>query len=223
MSKIEGESFVKMRTNLGTRVLIMTSRTKLRAVLRELKHLKVMWAVFPVHIISCRYISFVFSLQLIKITKPNKKIHCKTYIVSSQDVAAIHVARLPRATLTAVSYCYRGLFIDIAGENIINKITLGNIYKPPKDNSNNQNMSCFIDEITPSLHTLSKENSNSILVGDFNIDLLKLNERHIFSKLFDNMCSSGFFPHITVPSRFATNRCSLIDQIYIKKKKYIKT
>ena len=35
MSKIEGESVVKMRTNLGTRVLIMTSRTKLRAVLRE--------------------------------------------------------------------------------------------------------------------------------------------------------------------------------------------
>ena len=33
MSKIEGESCVKMRTNLGTRVLIMTSRTKLRAVL----------------------------------------------------------------------------------------------------------------------------------------------------------------------------------------------
>ena len=35
MSKIEGESCVKMRTNLGTRVLIMTSRTKLSAVLRE--------------------------------------------------------------------------------------------------------------------------------------------------------------------------------------------
>ena len=35
MSKIEGESLVKMRTNLGTTVLIMTPRTKLRAVLRE--------------------------------------------------------------------------------------------------------------------------------------------------------------------------------------------
>ena len=91
MSKIEGESFVKMRMNLGTRVLIMTSRTKLRAVL------KVIWAVFPVHIISCRYISYVFSVQLIKITKPNKKIHFKTYIVSSQDVAAIHVT--PHAKL----------------------------------------------------------------------------------------------------------------------------
>ena len=120
-----------------------------------------------------------------------------------------------RSDLYKDSTIWEGLFIDIAGENIINKITLGNIYKLPKDNSNNQNISCFIDEITPSLHTLSKENSYSILVGDFNIDLLKLNERQIFSKLFDNMCSSGFFPHITVPTRFATNSCSLIDQIYI--------
>ena len=114
-----------------------------------------------------------------------------------------------RSDLYKDSTIWEGLFIDIAGENIINKITLGNIYKPPKDNSNNQNISCFIDEITPSLHTLSKENSYSILVGDFNIDLLQSNER-----LFDNMCSSGFFPHITVPTRFATNSCSLIDQIY---------
>ena len=33
------------------------------------------------------------------------------------------------------------------------------------------------------------------------------------------MCSSGFFPHITVPTRFTTISCSLIDQIYIKEPK----
>ena len=33
---------------------------------------------------------------------------------------------------------------------------------------------------------------------------------------FDNMCSSGFLPHVTVPTRFATYSCSLLDQIYIK-------
>ena len=33
---------------------------------------------------------------------------------------------------------------------------------------------------------------------------------------FDNMCSSGFLPQVTVPTRFATNSCSLLDQIYIK-------
>ena len=86
---------------------------------------------------------------------------------------------------------------------------------PPKNNSNNQNISYFIDEITPSMHTLTKENSYSILAGDVNIDLLKLNERHIFGTFVDNTCSSGFFPHITVPTRFATNSCSLIDQIYL--------
>ena len=33
---------------------------------------------------------------------------------------------------------------------------------------------------------------------------------------FYNMCSSGFLPRVTVPTRFATYSCSLLDQIYIK-------
>ena len=48
------------------------------------------------------------------------------------------------------------------------------------------------------------------------MDLLKLNERELFRDFFDNMCSGGFLPHVTVPTRFATNICSLLDQIYIK-------
>ena len=38
MSKIEGESFVKMRTNLGTRVLIMTDVTN--EIARRLERIK---------------------------------------------------------------------------------------------------------------------------------------------------------------------------------------
>ena len=30
------------------------------------------------------------------------------------------------------------------------------------------------------------------------MDLLKLNERELFSDYFDNICSSGFLPHVTV-------------------------
>ena len=41
-------------------------------------------------------------------------------------------------------------------------------------------------------------------------------ERKLFSDFFDNMCSGGFLPQVTVPTRFATNSCSLLDQIYIK-------
>ena len=48
------------------------------------------------------------------------------------------------------------------------------------------------------------------------MDLLKLNERELLTDFFDNMCSSGFLPHVTVPTRFATYSCSLLDQIYFK-------
>ena len=48
------------------------------------------------------------------------------------------------------------------------------------------------------------------------MDLLKLNERKLFSDFFDNMYSSGFLPQVTVPTIFATYSCSLFDQIYIK-------
>ena len=111
---------------------------------------------------------------------------------------------------------WEGLFIDITGDTIVNKISLGNIYKPPKNNNNNQNITDFIHEITPIVHVLANENSYAILLGDFNIDLLKVNERELFSNLIDVLCSNGFLPNITVPTRFSTNSCSLIDQIYVK-------
>ena len=33
---------------------------------------------------------------------------------------------------------------------------------------------------------------------------------------FDNFCSGGFLPHVTDPTRLATNSCRLLDHIYIK-------
>ncbi len=41
----------------------------------------------------------------------------------------------------------------------------------------------FIQEISPLLVSIEKENSECIVAGDFNIDLLKINEKAIFSEL----------------------------------------
>ena len=82
-----------------------------------------------------------------------------------------------RKDLYKDSTVWEGLFINISGETVSKKITLGNIYKPPKNNNNNPNITTFINEFSPLLHTLSHENCYSILAGDFNMDLLKLNER----------------------------------------------
>ena len=41
-------------------------------------------------------------------------------------------------------------------------------------------------------------------------------KEHYLAICFDSMCYSGFLPHVTVPTRCVTYRCSLFDQIYIK-------
>ena len=104
----------------------------------------------------------------------------------------------------------------MTGHCIPTKITLGNIYKPPEKRKKNLNISNLIDDITPILHVLGTENSNAVLVGDFNVDLLKLTERDKFYDLYDLFTTNGFFPKISVPTRFTTNTCSQIDQIYVK-------
>ena len=37
--------------------------------------------------------------------------------------------------------------------------------------------------------------------GDFNIDLLKIHEKRLYSEYFDNLLSEGFHPKISLPTR----------------------
>ena len=107
-----------------------------------------------------------------------------------------------------------GLFIDIFGANLSKYITLGNIYRPPK--LNNNDLSTFIDEFAPILSKLGNEKSETIITGDFNIDLLKVNDRLKVGDYFDLFCTKGFYPKMTVPIRFSRDSCTLIDQILCK-------
>ena len=54
------------------------------------------------------------------------------------------------------------------------------------------------------------------MVGDFNINLLQINEREKIEDLFDLMCTNSFYPKITLPTRFSKHSCSLIDQFFCK-------
>ena len=53
-------------------------------------------------------------------------------------------------------------------------------------------------------------------MGDFNINLLEVEEREKYHDFYSHMVSHGFIPNITLPTRFATKKRSLIDQIYSK-------
>ncbi|XP_065642635.1 uncharacterized protein LOC136074258 [Hydra vulgaris] len=67
--------------------------------------------------------------------------------------------------------------------------------------------------ITPLLNKLSNENKMIFLMGDYNIDLLKMNI--LSTKEFLNLLTTNYFmPHIIHPTRILNNSKTLIDNIF---------
>ena len=119
-------------------------------------------------------------------------------------------------SLYSTSQVWEALFIEIS--NLSKKIIIGNIYRPPKDSNINIHIQQFMNEFEPILRQLSNNNSHKVLLGDFNLDLLKLNDKPICCDYFDMMMSHSFKPTVTLPTRLNehTNSASLIDNIYLK-------
>ena len=74
----------------------------------------------------------------------------------------------------------------------------------------------FIEEISPIINTLQKENEYAAIVGDFNINLLQINEREKIEEFFDLMYTNNFFPKISLPTLSSKKSCTLIDQMFCK-------
>ena len=113
-----------------------------------------------------------------------------------------------------VSEIWEGQFIEVSGNDLTKNIIIGNIYRPPRNLTNNYRV--FIDEITLMLNSYDRCKSEIILTGDFNINLLKINEREIFSEFYDTMISHGYCPKITLPTRFSNRNGTLIDNFFCK-------
>ena len=63
---------------------------------------------------------------------------------------------------------------------------------------------------------INTTSSNLLLVGDFNIDLLKLNSNNKFQEFYDTLSVLDLLPSITLPSRLSKRHATLIDNIYCK-------
>ena len=109
---------------------------------------------------------------------------------------------------------WEGTFIDIKDGGLKRMLTLGNIYRPSRNV--NENYEKFIEEITPILTNLSNHNHECVLVGDFNINLLKITEKEAFSKFYDTIITNSFIPTITYPTRFSNTNGTLIDNALCK-------
>jgi hypothetical protein len=110
---------------------------------------------------------------------------------------------------------WEGLFLDIQLEQMNSAITIGNIYRPPRDNNNHNSLDNFMHEFKDTLGSISRRSASLIISGDFNIDLLKLNNNGKFQEYYDFMMDLRLIQSITAPTRLSLNP-SLIDHFYVK-------
>ena len=118
------------------------------------------------------------------------------------------------------SSLWEGLFVEVQGGTLESKLFIGNIYRPPRHNNNNATIENFLNEITPVISNIAKNNCNIVISGDFNIDLLQINERVKYQKYFDAFVTNSLFPLITLPTRESKHSSTLIDQIFCKLKNF---
>ena len=103
---------------------------------------------------------------------------------------------------------------SILGNDNEKNIYLANIYRPPKENSNNEIIQQFITEISVVISEINKSNSVIIFTGDFNIDLLRTQQRSIFKDFLEMMVSFNLLPSLTLPTRISENSATIIDNVF---------
>ena len=87
------------------------------------------------------------------------------------------------------SSSYEGLFISVSHKR--GTTLMGVIYRPP-----GHNLDEFSNEIDFLLSEILKKNKEVLLLGDFNIDLLKVNNHKVTTNFYNCMTAHHFLPVI---------------------------
>ena len=62
-----------------------------------------------------------------------------------------------------------------------------NSYRPPHDNLNSETVNIFINDIKAIFCDIYSPNSIKLLLGDFNLDLLKITNKSLIKEFLDNI------------------------------------
>ena len=103
------------------------------------------------------------------------------------------------------------LFIEIPKYQMNNKqaVIIGVLYRPP-----DTNISVFNDYLTEILSKIKTENKSLYLLGDYNINLLNIDNHRPSHEFTDLMFSHSLIPCITKPTRVTRTSATLIDNIF---------
>ena len=123
-----------------------------------------------------------------------------------------HFTSKHRVDLEKILYKSKELesvFVEICNKNKTNFI-VASIYRHPS-----MDLGIFNKEfLTPLFQKLEKEKKRLFLVGDLNVDLLKVESNTDTSDFFDSITSNLLVPHIIHPTRYTSHSKTLIDNIF---------
>ena len=91
-------------------------------------------------------------------------------------------------------------------------IIVGVIYRP--NTQPRADIDIFMQTIIEIQSIIKEENKISYLMGDFNIDLFKVNTHAKTNEFVNDVISQGFLPKITRPTRITPHSATMIDHIY---------
>ena len=122
----------------------------------------------------------------------------------------------------------KSIFIEKIFESILaeiwlsdtDKLIVGSIYRPNSKLANvtqNQQFEQFSELFNNTLNAFSNCNSELLLCGDFNIDVLQNSTCKFASTYIENLFSNGLLQLITKPTRVSTNSATCIDHILTNK------
>ena len=100
------------------------------------------------------------------------------------------------------------LWIELKHKNKKN-LLCGVVYRHPKSNIDD-----FMNYLNNCLDMIQRENKPCILMGDFNMDLLKFETVESIDNFINTLCSSYFLPYILQPTRITDHSATLIDNIF---------
>ena len=101
------------------------------------------------------------------------------------------------------------IFVKIRLPNS-NPIIIGSIYRPP-----GSSFPDFLNFMEQTLSSTTIGNYDKILLGDYNLDLLKINEDNQSSNFYNSMNALSLIPTIMNPTRETNSSSTIIDNILI--------
>ena len=112
--------------------------------------------------------------------------------------------------LTLSTESIESLFIELDSKhNNSRKTVIGVIYRPP-----GYSIDIFLNEFTSILNKINASSHNCFIMGDFNLDLMKIGSNTQIDNFFDLLYSYSFYSIIESPTRITSSSASLIDNIF---------